>query len=81
MNKEELTKIIKIMEKYFELIIDLGFDYDGFERKEDLKNLIDELVKLAKLGRVYNTTEVIFMDRNKKYNILNQEILGEEDNG
>lgn len=29
-------------------IIDLGFDYDGFNKEEDLKGLIDELVSRAR---------------------------------
>ena len=71
---EQLNNIIKIMEKYFELIVDLGYDYDGLNKIEDLKTLIDQLVKYASLGRVYNTTEPIFINNDKKYNILNEEL-------
>jgi len=31
-------------------IINLGFDYDGFHEKEDLQELIDELVDIARKG-------------------------------
>lgn len=33
------------------MIIDLGFDYDGFEKSEDLKELIDELVACARKAK------------------------------
>lgn len=75
-NREALIKKqekeIKIMEKYFELIIDLGYDYDGLSSTEDLQNLIDELVRYASLGRVCNTTEAIYVNQNEKYNILGE---------
>jgi len=67
-------KQIEIMEKYFELIIDLGYDYDGLSSIEDLRNLIDELVRYASLGRVCNTTEAIYVNQEKKYNILGEMI-------
>lgn len=71
---EQLTNQIIIMEKYLELIHDLGYDYDGFNYEKDLKGLIDEMCRYASLGRVCNTTEPIFVDRDKEYNILNEEI-------
>lgn len=42
--KEVLNKIRKNNER----IIDYGFDYDGFNKEEDLKKLIDMLVDYAK---------------------------------
>ena len=63
-----------IMEKYLELIYDLGYDYDGLDKVESLKALIDELVRYASLGRVCNTTEPIYENGGKKYNILLEEI-------
>lgn len=75
--KEKEEKII-IMEKYFELISDLGFDYDGFNTVENLKGLIDELVRYARLGRVFNTTEPIYESNGKKNNILGKDILDKE---
>ena len=69
-----LNNIIKIMEKYLELIVDLGYDYDGLNSEDSLKGLIDELCRYASLGRAYNTTEPIFENENKKYNILNEEL-------
>lgn len=63
-----------IMEKYLELIADLGYDYDGLNSVESLKALIDELVRYANLGRVCNTTEPIYENGGKKYNILMEEL-------
>ena len=71
---DRLNNIIKIMENYLELIVDLGFDYDGLKKPKDLCNLIDELVRYASLGRAYNTTEPIYVNDNKKYNILHEEL-------
>jgi hypothetical protein len=34
----------------FQLIIDLGDDYDGFNTVDSLKALIDELVEIARIG-------------------------------
>lgn len=69
-----MNKQIEIMEKYFELIIDLGFDYDGANTVESLKMLIDELIRFAKLGRACNTTECIYRNKEKMYNILHEEL-------
>jgi hypothetical protein len=66
-----------IMEKYLELIYDLGYDYDGLDKVESLKTLIDELVRYASLGRACNTTEPIYENGGKKYNILMEEIDSE----
>lgn len=74
-----MNKEIEIMEKYFELIIDLGFDYDGCNTVESLKKLIDELVWLAKLGRACNITEPMYVNGDKKYNILHEELNGSDD--
>ena len=47
---QELDKYKQVLDKIKEnnqLIIDLGFDYDGFNNVDDLKDLIDELVDRA----------------------------------
>lgn len=72
-------KETEIMERYFELIIDLGFDYDGCNTVESLKELIDELVHYAKLGRACNVTEAIYSNGEKYYNILHEELEGKND--
>lgn len=70
-----MKKRMEIMEKYFELIIDLGADYDGCNTVESLKDLIDELVRLASLGRACNITEPIYANGNdEKLNILFEKI-------
>lgn len=74
---ERYKNIIEIMERYFELIIDLSFDYDGLNEVKSLKVLIDELKNYASLGRAYNTTEPIYENNGKKYNILHEELKGE----
>lgn len=71
---QRLNNVLKIMEKYLELIYDLGYDYDGLNTVESLKKLIDEITRLTKLGRVANITEVIYENNNKKYNILGKEL-------
>lgn len=43
----DLERQIKIKDKYCQLIINLGFDYDGFNTVDSLKGLIDELVSYA----------------------------------
>ena len=75
---ERLNRQIIIMEKYLELICDIGYDYDGYGNvvdTEHLKKLIDELVRFASLGRACNDTEGIYIDNNNiYYNILNEKI-------
>lgn len=71
-------KEITIMKKYFQMIIYLGYDYDGFNNVEDLKGLIDALCKYASLGKECNTTEPIYINGNKKYNILGKELDGDD---
>lgn len=69
----EQERLIKIMGKYFELIIDIGYDYDGYGNSlEGCKGLIDELIRYASLGRAGNTTEVMYVNGEKKYNILHE---------
>jgi hypothetical protein len=74
---DKLNKQVQIMERYLELIYDLGYDYDGFNKEEDLKSLIDELCRFASLGRACNTTEYIYGSDGKRYNILHEELKGE----
>ena len=72
--KQELKKQVEIMEKYFELIIDFGFDYDGLNDIQSLKSLIDEIVRFARLGRVANITEPIFSNGQDNFNVLGERI-------
>lgn len=40
------------VEEILEMIIDIGFDYDGCCDSDSLKSLVDELVALARNGEV-----------------------------
>lgn len=71
---EELKQQIIIMEKYFELINNISFDYDGYNDVTGLKGVIDELNRLANLGRACNTTESIYESEGVKFNILLQKL-------
>jgi len=57
------------------LIIDLGFDYDGFEAVTDLKTLIDDMVKVAR-GEFE-----IDMNMNRKSVEDLRKLIREADNG
>ena len=56
----ELKRQINIKNAYLQLIIDLAFDYDGYEEAENLKGLIDELSYYAKLALENNDKEPIY---------------------
>lgn len=72
---------IEIMERYLELIYDLGYDYDGCNNIGSLKGLIDEMCRLASLGRARNVTEPIFVDgKGMKANILGEILLNIDKN-
>lgn len=76
-----MDRSIEIMERYLELIYDLGYDYDGCNDVESLKGLIDEMCRLASLGRAKNVTEPIFADnKGMKANILGEIILRSDEN-
>ena len=60
-----------------ELISDIGYDYDGCNSVESLKALVDELTHLASLGRACNDNEVIYVNRDEKFNILMEGIKDE----
>lgn len=49
-NQELKDRIDKALEK-IQLLIDIGFDYDGFNKADSLKTLIDELVNFARDSR------------------------------
>lgn len=79
-NNKKLKKEIDIKNKYAELIVDLAVGYDGLNTVESLKGLIDELSSIAKLIINSNDKEVIYINKNNKYNILYEKI-GEEKDG
>ena len=56
----ELQRQIDIKNAYLQMIVDLAFDYDGYENTENLKGLIDELSHYAKLALENNDKEPIY---------------------
>lgn len=72
--EDEMEEKIDIMQRYFQMIIDLGFDYDGCNTIEGLKMLIDELVRYARVGKNCDIVETVYVNESKKYNILGEEI-------
>ena len=48
---EYLKSKIENKENWCQLIADIGYDYDGYRKAEDLMPLIDELVKYALYSR------------------------------
>lgn len=73
-NKQE--RELKIKNEYLRLIYDKGFDYDGYNKAESLKGLIDELVDYANKAYKNDDISVIYTGGcNKQYNILHEEVL------
>lgn len=79
MKTSELERKLKIKNEYLGLICDFGYDYDGCNTVESLKELIDELVDLAKKGLKNDDKSIMYMSADLKtnYNILRERI---EDN-
>lgn len=74
---EYLKRSKDIMEKYLQLIIDLSYDYDGCKSVDGLKGLIDELNTLAIHGRDEHDFIPIYVNNNKTFNILGEELKGD----
>ena len=55
----EQENMIDCYQQSLQEIIDLSIDYDGFNSSEDLKELIDELVNIAKEGLKLNRPQYI----------------------
>ena len=51
---EKLKEQLPTKDSVFELMRDIGFDYDGYNSVDGLKSIIDELVDLAKYGLTIN---------------------------
>lgn len=70
---------IKIKDKYLEMIIDIGCDYDGYDDTKNLKDIIDELVDLAAKGLKNDDKTPFYVSSNcdKPMNILFEEINNE----
>lgn len=72
-----LERQVKIKDEWCQLIIDLGFDYDGLNTVESLKGLIDELVDYAHKAIICDDVSVVYVGADdKKSNILLEDIKG-----
>lgn len=73
--RDELTRKLKIKDAYLQLIIDLAYDYDGFNDIDGLKGLVDELSEYAKMALKNDYKSSIYIDgRDRKLNILDEVI-------
>lgn len=71
----DLERQIKIKDKYCQLIIDLGFDYDGFNTVDSLKGLIDELVSYAQRAIECDDKRIVYVNGKGEHdNILGESI-------
>ena len=70
-----LDEQIKLKNAYCQLIVDLGFDYDGYNSVESLKSLIDELVNYAQKAIDNDNKTAIYVDEDgHEQNILLEDI-------
>lgn len=76
---DKLERQIKIKDKWCQLLIDIGFDYDGFNQVDSLKGLIDELVIYAERSIKNDDTTPIYVGAIDKTNILGEvvEVINE----
>lgn len=72
----DLERQIKIKDKYCQLIIDLGFDYDGFNTVDSLKGLVDELVSYAQRAIECDDKGIVYVNGKGEHdNILGESIV------
>lgn len=73
----DLERKLKIKDGYLDLIVGIGFDYDGYDDVENLKGIIDEIVGYARKALKNDDNSIIYSGiDNIKYNILNEELEG-----
>ena len=71
----DLERQIAIKNEYLGFIVDLAYDYDGFNTVEGLKGLIDELSKHASYALDNNDKIPVYRDVNgNDFNILHEKI-------
>lgn len=71
----KLERQIEIKNEYLVLMVDLAYDYDGFNTVEGLKGLIDELRKYASYALDSNDKIPVYRDGNgNDFNILHEKI-------
>lgn len=71
---QQLKKQIEIKDKWCQLIIDLGIDYDGYTQSDSLKLLIDDLVNYASNSIKADDKTTAYTNGLSNYNILEEEI-------
>ena len=76
---KQLNRQIKIKDNYCQAIINIGYDYDGYNTVEGLKKIIDELVSLAQRSIDNDDKSGFYVGDGKEYNVLMEEI-GEVEN-
>ena len=74
---EKKDREIQIKNNYLDLIWQIGYDYDGLNKVESLKELIDELVDLAAKG-IKNDDKSVMYEGHRGKEIINQNILFEK---
>jgi hypothetical protein len=77
--RDEYKRKLKIKDVFLKLIIDIGYDYDGYDNdNEGLRSIIDELVDYARKALKEDDESVIYVGgsetEEKKLNILGEEI-------
>lgn len=72
---EKLKRESKIKDKWCQFIIDVGYDYDGYQTEpEMLKHVIDELVKYARNAIKNDDETVVYSNDYEKFNIIYEKI-------
>ena len=74
---EKKDREIQIKNNYLDLIWQIGYDYDGLNKVESLKELIDELVDYAIKAKKNDDKSVMYEGQRGK-EIINQNILFEK---
>lgn len=74
---EKKDREIQIKNNYLDLIWQTGYDYDGLNKVESLKELIDELVDYAIKAKKNDDKSVMYEGHRGK-EIINQNILFEK---
>ena len=79
---DRLYRQVRIKDAYCELLCDIAVDYDGFYTVSGLKDLVDELVGLAKKAIENDDKSVAYwsLEDGKEYNLnILEERIGERE--
>lgn len=72
---EKLKRESRIKDKWCQFIIDVGYDYDGYQTEpEMLKHVIDELVRYAHNAIKNDDETVVYSNDYEKFNIIYEKI-------